>query len=316
VRRAAAIATALTLLLGLAVEPALGAAPTPRLGKTVVVRPLSGTVTIKPPGAQSAVQLKSATAIPVGTTVDTTNGTVVMLTAGKAGVTYKGEFSDGAFVVTQRQGGLTELKLVGGDFSTCKTGNPEKPLITGARSRRRHLFGRTRGPFRARGRNSSATTRGTVWSMEDRCDGTLTSDKQGHVETANRDLKYTLEPGQTVQYYCNRYVIKSDTYCVVLLTQSADGIVGAGIITQRNATSYALCYGAPDGQAECFHFPLSADDEQSFRQSVVVCGVGQTGTFGFSWVVKGVFLFPSLSATFSATGPPICFSDPPPQPSP
>jgi hypothetical protein len=315
VRRAAAIATCLTLVLAVAVEPALGAAPKPRLGKTVVVRPLSGTVTITPRGAKS-VKLQSATAIPMGTTVDTTNGKVVMLTAGKAGVTYKGEFSQGAFVVTQLGGGLTDLKLVGGDFSTCKTGNPEKPLVTGARSKRRRLFGRTHGPFRSRGRNSSATTRGTVWSMEDRCDGTLTRDREGHVETANRDLKYTLKPGQTVQYYCNRYTIKPDTYCVVLLAQPKDGLIGAGIITQRNATSYALCYGAPDGQADCFHFPLTAADAQGFRQSVVVCGVGQVGTFGFSWVVKGVFLFPSLSATFPTTSTFGCISEPPQSPSP
>jgi hypothetical protein len=316
VRHAAAIATALTVLLAVAVEPALGAAPKPRLGKTVVVKPAGGTVTVKPRGGKLAT-LRYATAIPVGSTVNTTKGTVLLVTAGKGKVTYSGTFSQGAFVVTQRKkDALTDLTLTGGDFSTCRTGNPQKPLVTGARSRKRRLFGRARGRFRTRGRNSSATVKGTEWTMEDRCDGTLTFDKEGKVATANRDLKYTLEPGQTVQYYCNRYTIKPDTYCVVLLTQAKDGLVGAGIITQTNATSYALCYGAPDGQAECFHFPLSADDAQSFRQSVVVCGVGQVGTFGFSWVVKGVFLFPSLGAKFPATSTFGCISDPPQQPQP
>lgn len=315
-RRPAAIATALTVLLALAAEPALGAAPKPRLGQTVVVKPTKGTVTVKPRGGK-LVKLKSAMAIPVGSTVNTTNGEVRLVTAGKGKVTYSGAFSQGAFVVTQRKtDALTDLTLTGGDFSTCRTGNPEKPIVTGARSRKRRLFGRARGRFRTRGRNSSATVKGTEWSIEDRCDGTLTVDKKGQVATANRDLKYTLEPGQAVQYYCNRYTIKPDTYCVVLLTQAADGLVGAGIITQQKATQYALCYGAPDGQADCYPFPLTAPDAQGFRQSVVVCGVGQVGTFGFSWVVNGVFQFPSFSATFSNVSAYGCTSDPPQPASP
>jgi hypothetical protein len=316
VKRAATIATAATVLLAVAVEPAFGAAPKPSLGKTVVVRPLYGTVTVKPRGGK-LVKLQSAMALPMGSTVNTTNGTVRMLSAGKGGVTYYGTFSQGAFVVTQRKkDALTDLELTGGDFSTCKTGNPQKPVVTGARSRRRRLFGRTHGPYTSRGRNSSATTRGTEWIMEDRCDGTLTIDKKGKVATAHRDLKYTLKPGQAVQYYCNQYTIKPDTYCVVLLTQAADGILGAGIITQQKATRYGLCYGAPDGQADCFHFPLTAPDAQGFRQSVVVCGVGQVGTFGFSWVVNGIFLFPSFSATFTKVNAYYCVSDPPQPASP
>ena len=37
------------------------------------------------------------------------------------------------------------------------------------------------GKFRTKGRYAAATTRGTVWSMADRCDGTLTSVSQGAV---------------------------------------------------------------------------------------------------------------------------------------
>lgn len=44
-----------------------------------------------------------------------------------------------------------------------------------------------RGRFRTRGRNSSATVRGTVWITSDRCDGTLTKVRRGKVVV--RDLR-------------------------------------------------------------------------------------------------------------------------------
>ena len=37
------------------------------------------------------------------------------------------------------------------------------------------------GKFRSKGRYAAATTRGTVWSIADRCDGTLTHVNQGTV---------------------------------------------------------------------------------------------------------------------------------------
>ena len=36
------------------------------------------------------------------------------------------------------------------------------------------LHGSARGKFRTKGRYSAATIRGTVWTIADRCDGTLT----------------------------------------------------------------------------------------------------------------------------------------------
>jgi hypothetical protein len=291
------IATVALALVALAAEPALGAAPTPRLARSVVVKPAGGTVTVKPRRGRK-FKLTKATVIPVGSTVDTTRGTVRLVSAADAHTTQSGTFSQGAFVVTQQPDGLTDLRLTGGDFSKCPAGNPQGRVSAAAAGRRRALFGNAHGRFRTRGRNSTATVRGTRWSVEDRCDGTVTSDMKGVVDTTSRKLKATLQPGQTVHYYCNHDTVKPDTYCVVLLSMPAQGLAGAGIITQQDATQYALCYGAPDGQAGCFQFPLSAPDPQGFHESAVVCGVGQVGTFGFSWVVKGVFLFPSLSETF------------------
>jgi len=44
-----------------------------------------------------------------------------------------------------------------------------------------------KGRFSTRGRYSAATVRGTIWTVADRCDGTLTTVKRGRV--AVRDLR-------------------------------------------------------------------------------------------------------------------------------
>jgi hypothetical protein len=53
--------------------------------------------------------------------------------------------------------------------------------IVAARKRRRSLFGSGKGRFRTRGRNSSATVRGTTWVQKDTCASTTTSVKAGTV---------------------------------------------------------------------------------------------------------------------------------------
>ena len=49
------------------------------------------------------------------------------------------------------------------------------------------LWGNGKGKFRTSGKYSSATVRGTIWLVEDECDGTLTKVKRGTVQV--RDLK-------------------------------------------------------------------------------------------------------------------------------
>ena len=48
------------------------------------------------------------------------------------------------------------------------------------------------GRFRTHGRDSVATTRGTLWSTEDRCTGTLTRVKQGKVLVRPRHSRRTV----------------------------------------------------------------------------------------------------------------------------
>jgi hypothetical protein len=87
--------------------------------------------------------------------------------------------------------GLTEVRLKGASFRRCGAGSSASPAQAQAsrRSRRRirRLRGNGSGRFRTRGRYSSATVRGTDWTVTDRCDGTLTTVKRGRVSV--RDFR-------------------------------------------------------------------------------------------------------------------------------
>jgi hypothetical protein len=312
VTRIAAVVTTAIALLALAAGPVLAATPKPKLGRTVVLKATAGEVLVKPrKGKRFKLKKNKSIAIGVGATVDTTKGKVKLTSARKYKGTQSGVFSQGPFVVSQRKSdSLTDLKLVGGDFSGCQTTNPKLGSVNAAAKRkRRRVFGRARGRFRTRGRNSSATVRGTDWLTEDRCEGTVTvnksKNKTSEIDTRYRDLEFKLEPGQTVTYYCNKLAIVPDMYCVVLLAQPADGLIGGGILTQVDTPTYDFCVQAPDGQAGCQRdIPLTDRDPNGFRQGVFVCPVRQAGKFYFAWSLDHVnLLYPALSISTDVVGP-------------
>jgi hypothetical protein len=112
---------------------------------------------------------------------------------GQGNRTQSGKFSAAVFQVLQsskrRDRGLTELSLKGGNFKRCGSTARGTRTASAALSRRtiRRLRSSVSGRFRTRGRNSSATVRGTVWTTIDRCDGTLTQVRRGTVVV--RDFK-------------------------------------------------------------------------------------------------------------------------------
>jgi hypothetical protein len=136
------------------------------------------------------VPLTTGRQIPVGSFVDTRTGTVRLISASTAvGKTLSGTFVSGVFQVVQsskrKEKGLTELRLKGSSFKNC-TARGKRALAQASKrkkSRRtvRKLRGNAHGRFRTRGRYSSATVRGTDWTVADRCDGTLTTVKRGKV---------------------------------------------------------------------------------------------------------------------------------------
>jgi hypothetical protein len=182
-----AYADNLSLTLGAAVPP-----PSP--GTAVNVAPVRGTVLVKVRGG-SFVPLDGVEQIPPGSLLDTRHGTVSLTSARDTrGNTQTGEFSAGVFQILQSRKrsakGLTELRLKGGSFGRCgKSRRAASGTAGAALSRRtiRRLRSSARGRFRTSGRNSSATVRGTIWEMSDRCDGTLTKVTRGKV--AVRDFR-------------------------------------------------------------------------------------------------------------------------------
>jgi hypothetical protein len=157
------------------------------MGETANATPDRGTVRVRLPGGGGFISLEDAQQLPVGTVFDTTKGAVTLTTAASGSGTAqgKGTFSGGQFVLQQtKKNPLTTLSMTGGGLKGCKTkvpsGGATKP-VTQAAKRRRTLFSSVKGRFRTRGRNSSATVRGTVWRMTDTCAGTLTSVQKGSV---------------------------------------------------------------------------------------------------------------------------------------
>ena len=160
--------------------------PPPVLGRTENAAPVSGRVFLLINGR--LVPLTEATQIPSGAEVDALHGTLSLTTAtGNKKQTQAGKFGGAVFKVTQatagKDKGLTTLTLINNAFkgapsyASCKA---HKALDGSAAA----LSGRTlqllhasaHGKFSTRGRYSAATVRGTIWSIADRCDGTLVRD--------------------------------------------------------------------------------------------------------------------------------------------
>jgi hypothetical protein len=171
------------------------APPPPVLGQTENAQPVSGTVFIRT-ASGAFVRLTGATQIPSGAVIDASRGTLKITTAlpGGAGArdaaakgkhpkakakTQSGNFGGAIFKLTQAHTGLTNLSLVEGAFkgapsyALCKAHKAADASIASTRTLQL-LKASAHGKFRTSGRYSAATVRGTVWTVADRCDGTLT----------------------------------------------------------------------------------------------------------------------------------------------
>jgi hypothetical protein len=168
----------------------------PVLGESVNVGVRSGKVTVKLPGAAGYVPLTDLTALPVGSILDTRDGSVTLRSALGNGTTQSAIFHGGLFEVRQPKdaGGLTELVLRGA-LTGCSSGGARAAATSKKKKRKppRRLWGSdSKGKFRTRGGNSVATVRGTSWYVEDRCDGTLTRVSKGSVSVYDRGRKRTV----------------------------------------------------------------------------------------------------------------------------
>jgi hypothetical protein len=292
------VRTVIVLVGLLAVAAPAQAAPKPVTGKRAVLTRVSGKVTVKPAGARKAVPLTHARTIPMGSTVDTTRGTVKVVTTKGGGKTQFGTFSKGAFRITQKKSKrpLTELKLTGGDFGACASGASASggQNVHAARRTVRRLFGHAHGRFRTRGRNSTATVRGTKWDTVDTCAGTRTVDHEGEVLAKSDNLSYDLETGQTVQIVCDPDGQPPVTglYCLAVLSMPDQNLFAFGISAQApDVASYDLCIVNPDQTRQCDTHPFSDPDPDGFRSAGAACYPGGgPGTYTVQWRLNGTDL--------------------------
>jgi hypothetical protein len=180
--------------------------PPPELGRSFTVAPVSGTVRVQALAnsahnarAASAgfVELRSPRSLPIGSTVDTVHGVARIITAtGSVGRTQSGVFTGSAFVVNQKRDrlGLTRLHLLDREASVCATPAAAPRKLGKQLLARLHAEGS--GHYLIEGRASSASDRGTVWEVQDRCDGTLTRVFRGTVVVRDSSgRKITLRAG-------------------------------------------------------------------------------------------------------------------------
>jgi hypothetical protein len=169
----------------------------------VTVGESKGTILIRLPGSNALVPLTADSTIPVGAVIDATNGHVQLTSATDAnGKTQTGEFWGAQFKVKQTKDRYTELVLAGDKLDSCK---PKKGTKGKKKSRATNsLWGRDRnGRFRTRGRNGTATVRGTRWLTEDSCDGTLFRVTQGAIDVRDDVEKRTIRLKAGGRYFAD-----------------------------------------------------------------------------------------------------------------
>ena len=217
-------------------EDSLDGSKPPVPGKSVVVKVVSGEVFIKFPAGKGPravtppagfVPLKGAANIPIGSQLDTANGRVALTSAADTGAkkTQTSDFYDGIFQVKQSvpkkkpkkaKALITDLVLKGEPpRSQCA---PQKGARSAGANKKKgpktvlgQLWGNGKGKFRTSGKYSSATVRGTIWLVQDRCEGTLTKVSRGTVQVADfqRNKTVSVKAGHSYLARATRAASKS-----------------------------------------------------------------------------------------------------------
>ena len=156
--------------------------------------------------ATGFVPFVGAANIPVGSQLDTRKGRVALTSAATTGgaKTQTADFYDGIFQVKQSvpkkkpkkpTALITDVVMKGQIArSQCAPLKGARAAAVDAKKKKKgpkavlgKLWGSGKGKFRTSGKYSSATVRGTIWLVEDRCEGTFTKVRRGTVQV--RDLR-------------------------------------------------------------------------------------------------------------------------------
>ncbi len=159
------------------------APPPPVVGAKVNVSVTAGKIWVKV-GTGAFEPLTEGEQIPTGAEIDSLHGTMKLITAGPTKhSTQTATVSGAVFKLTQTRSGankgLANLTLIYGAFANSPTTAVCKPHHGKAQDASlssrilQTLHASAYGRFRTSGRYGAATVRGTVWSITDKCNGTL-----------------------------------------------------------------------------------------------------------------------------------------------
>lgn len=168
----------------------------PRLAKTVTLTRIGGAAAVRPPWAHRFFPLADGIGVPVGTAIDASSAKLTVGAARKKGRAQSAGLAGGSFVVRQsRRSGLVVLTLTGGGPAGCV---PASRVL-------RRLDVSARGLFQSTGRRATATsTSSAVWTIEDRCGGTLVRVKRGRVTVRDLGRKKNLRLKAGKSYLAQR----------------------------------------------------------------------------------------------------------------
>ena len=212
------------------------ASPEPTLGGSGVGEPVSGTVLVQRPGERSFSVLKRRTKLPVGTTVDVSNG-VVRVTFATApedvpiyGPTQEGEFWGGQFRFFQAASGSLVDVILTGDQPACDdSAQSSAKTNSKKKSTSRFVWGKAKGRFRTTGNNGAATVRGTYWYTEDRCDGTLFRTREGRVDVKDFGRSTTVQVSAGQRYLARIPCASRRAFDIRLLVPSGQVVAGSTV---------------------------------------------------------------------------------------
>jgi streptogramin lyase len=161
----------------------------PVYGQTATIAAVSGSVLVQLKGSTTFLPLAAASTVPLGTTIDTTGGTVRLTDIrDRGGKPQSATFWGGVFTVGQgRHRHASTVLTLSAPVAGCSTASRHTASAGATSKKERHLWGRDdHGRFVTRGRSAVATVRGTAWFMRDDCAGTFVKVSRGSVSV--RDL--------------------------------------------------------------------------------------------------------------------------------
>ena len=164
--------------------------------KRFAVAPTAGRISVNLPGPTGFQPLIEGVSVPIGSIIDAREGTAAITTELDSGKKQTAEFWGEKFKVRQPddEGGLTEIRIRDAVRACDGKSISAKDKLASARKKKKRrrggLWGRdTKGRWRTHGHGSQATTRGTTWFSEERCEGTYTKVVKGSVLVRDHFLK-------------------------------------------------------------------------------------------------------------------------------